>query len=164
MICYAVGRGYFIFEFTSKEDRDLVFRNGPYSMENQGLYLNKWSPDFDPSVDVPKEAPVWVRLPNLLIHCWSYQSLQKIGNGLGRFIDKSDHKGQYTCARICVEVNLEASLPEVVKLTVGEWQHYQKLDYEKLPFKCRTCHEHGHFQRNCPKSPIGNKVEEEGWK
>lgn len=133
-------------------------------MGNQGLYLNKWSPDFDPSVDVPKEAPVWVRLPNLPIHCWSYQSLQKIGNGLGRFIDKADHKGQYTCARICVEVDLEAGLPEAVKLTVGEWQHYQKLDYEQLPFKCRTCHEHGHFQRNCPKAPTGISVEDEGWK
>ena len=34
VICYAVGRGYFIFEFTSKEDRDLVFRNGSYFMGN----------------------------------------------------------------------------------------------------------------------------------
>lgn len=164
VICYPVGRGFFIFEFTSKEDRDLVFRNGPYFMGNQGLYLNKWTPDFDPSVDVPKEVPVWVRLPNLPIHCWSYQSLQKIGNGLGRFIDKADPKGQYTCARICVEVDLEAGLPEAIKITVGEWQHYQKLDYEQLPFKCRTCHEHGHFQRNCPKSQVGTKEDEEGWK
>lgn len=133
-------------------------------MGNQGRYLNKWNPDFDPSVDVPKEAQVWVRLPNLPIHCWSYQSLQKIGNGLGRFIDKADHKGQYTCARICVEVDLEAGLPEAIKLKVGEWQHYQKLDYEQLPFKCHSCQEHGHFQRNCPRAPTGNSVEEEGWK
>ena len=34
VICYAVGRGFFIFEFTTKEDRDLVFRNGPYFMGN----------------------------------------------------------------------------------------------------------------------------------
>jgi hypothetical protein len=27
--CYAVGRGYFVFEFISQEDRDLIFRNGP---------------------------------------------------------------------------------------------------------------------------------------
>eukprot|EP00253_Pinus_taeda_P001787 PITA_01787 len=164
VICYPVGRGFFIFEFTTKEDRDLVFRNGPYFMGNQGLYLNKWTPDFDPSVDVPKEVPVWVRLPNLPIHCWSYQSLQKIGNGLGRFIDKADPKGQYTCARICVEVDLEVGLPEAIKITVGEWQHYQMLDYEQLPFKCRTCHEHGHFHRNCPKSQVGTKEDEEGWK
>eukprot|EP00253_Pinus_taeda_P033123 PITA_33123 len=164
VICYAVGRGFFIFEFTTKEDRDLVFRNGPYFMGNQALYLNKWTPDFDPSVDVPKEVPVWVRLPNLPIHCWSYQSLQRIGNGLGRFIDKADNKGQYTCARICVEVDLEAGLPEAIKLTVGEWHHYEKLDYEQLPFKCRTCHEHGHFQRNCPKTQVGTKEDDEGWK
>jgi hypothetical protein len=30
--CYAVGRGFYIFEFISKEDRDLIFINGPYFM------------------------------------------------------------------------------------------------------------------------------------
>ena len=128
--CYAVGIGFFIFEFISKEDRDLVFRSGMYFIESQGLYVNRWTPDFDPTVDVPKEVPVWVRLPNLLVHCWNFNSLQKIGNRLGIFIDIANNKGQYTYARICVEVDLEAGLPEAVKLTVGSWQHYQKLDYE----------------------------------
>src|SRR6266849_5596320 len=72
----------FPFEFISEEDRDLIFRNGPYFMGTQGLYLNKWTPDFDPSVDLPKEVPVWVRLPNLPVHCWDLDSLQKIGNGI----------------------------------------------------------------------------------
>lgn len=63
-----------------------------------------------------------------------------------------------------MEVDLEAGLPEAVKITVGEWQHYQKLDYEQLPFKCRTCHERGHFQRNCPKALARTKEDEEGWK
>jgi hypothetical protein len=109
--CYPVGRGYFIFEFITEEDRDLVFRNGPYFMGTQGLYINKWTPDFNPLVDTPKEVPVWVRLSNLPIHCWDYESLLRIGNRVGRFIDKADNKGQYTCAIICVEVNLEAGLP-----------------------------------------------------
>ena len=78
--CYSVGRGFFIFEFISKEDRDLIFRSGPYFMGSQGLYLNRWSPDFNPTVYVPKEVPVWVRLPNLRIHCWKIQALEKIGN------------------------------------------------------------------------------------
>ena len=29
---YSVGRGYFLFDFESKEDKDLIFRNGPYFM------------------------------------------------------------------------------------------------------------------------------------
>jgi hypothetical protein len=46
--CYAVGRGFFLFEFISRDDRDLIFRNGSYFMGPQGLYLNRWTPDFDP--------------------------------------------------------------------------------------------------------------------
>lgn len=29
---YFLGRGFFLFEFTSKDDKDLIFRNGPYFM------------------------------------------------------------------------------------------------------------------------------------
>ena len=151
-----------IFEFILEEDLDLIFRNDPYFMGTQGLYLNKWTPDFDPSVDLPKEVPVWVKLPNLPVHCWDFESLQRIGNGIGHFIDKADNKGQYTCARICVEVDLEAGLPEAIKIKVGSWTHYQKLDYEHLPFKCRNCQEHGHFQRYCPKLAV-EREDVEGW-
>jgi hypothetical protein len=84
-------------------------------------------------------------------------------NGLGNYIDKADPKDQYSCARICVEVNLEVGLPEAIKLKVGEWQHFQKLDYEQLSFKCRGCHEYGHFQRNCPKEPSMVKDTNDGW-
>ena len=59
-------------------------------------------------------------------------------------------------------MDLEASLPEAVKLSVGSWTHYQKLDYEHLQFKCRNCQEHGHFQRHCPKL-TEEKEDAEGW-
>ena len=91
--CYPVGRGFYIFEFISKEDRDLIFRSGPYFMGSQGLYLNRWSPDFDPTVDAPKEVPVWVRLPNLPVHCWNSQLLERIGNKICQYIEKVEPKG-----------------------------------------------------------------------
>jgi hypothetical protein len=91
-----VGRGFFIFEFISQEDRDLIFRNGPYFMGTQGLYLNRWTLDFDPTVEVPKEVLVWVCLPNLPIHCWNPTSLQAIENGLGQYINREDPKDQYS--------------------------------------------------------------------
>jgi hypothetical protein len=37
------------------------------------------------------------------------------------------------------------------------------LDYEQIPFKCRGCHEYGHFQRNYPNNPSTEKAGEEGW-
>ena len=96
------------------------------------------------------------------MHCWNPKSLQAIGTALGNYIDMASPKDQYTCARICVEVDLEAGLPEAIKLTVGNWSHFQKLDYEQLPFKCRGFHEYGHFIRNCLK-PETQHDKAEGW-
>ena len=72
---------------------------------------------------------------------------------------------QYACARICIEVDLEADLLEAIKLTVGAWSHFQKLNYEQLPFKCRVCHEYGHFHRNHSKNQEAQLEKEkyEGW-
>jgi hypothetical protein len=137
---HLVGRGFFVFVFDNLEDKNLIFRNGPYFMGPQGLYLNKWSPDFDPTQDVPSVVPVWVRLPHLPLHCWNPKSLESIGNTLGKYIDKADRKEQYSCARICIEVDLEVGLPEAIQLKVADWSHIQELDYEQLPFKCRYCH------------------------
>jgi hypothetical protein len=61
-------------------------------------------------VELPKEVLIWVRLPNFSVHCWNYEALQKIGNGIGKFIDKANNKSIYNCTRICVEVDLEARL------------------------------------------------------
>lgn len=62
---YFLGRGFFLFKFTSKDDKDLIFQNGPYFMGPQALYLNRWTSDFNPIVDVPTAVPRWVKLPNL---------------------------------------------------------------------------------------------------
>eukprot|EP00253_Pinus_taeda_P005679 PITA_05679 len=135
-------------------------------MGPQGLYLNKWSPEFDPAQDVPTAVPVWVRLPHLPLHCWSQNSLQSIGNALGRYIDQAPRNDQYSCARICVEVDLEVGLPEAIKLPVADWTHIQELDYEQLPFKCRHCHEYGHFAKYCKKKNEETVEKEKGeqWK
>ena len=93
-------------------------------MGPQGLYLNRWDLEFDPNIDVPKVVPVWVHLPNLSINCWTASSLQAIGNKLGTYIDKAHPKDNYSCARICVEVDLEVGLPEAIKLVIGEWHHF----------------------------------------
>jgi hypothetical protein len=150
---FAVGRGFFVFGFASKEDRDLVFRSGPYFMGSRGLFLAPWTLDFNPEAEITA-APVWVRLPHLPLYLWGTRSLEAIGNKLGRFLDSAEPKGdQFTCARICVEVNLEKGLPEAINLSLGEWCHLQELDYEQIPFKCLRCHAYGHFARSCPKAP-----------
>jgi hypothetical protein len=113
--------------------------------------------------DIPSTVLVWVCLPHLPFHCWGDEVLRSIGDSLGKFIDRAEPKsGMFSCARICVEVDLEKGLPEAIKLKLDDWIHIQKLDYEQLPFKCKMCHEYGHFARSFPKNkhPQEN-VEEE---
>ena len=115
------GKGYFSFNFESKEDKDLIFRNDPYFMDSRGLYLNKWTPNFDPELDVPSVVPVWVRLPHLPLHCWGDELILAIRNVVGNFIDRSEPKdNMQACDRICVEVDLDKCLPEVIKLKVDD--------------------------------------------
>lgn len=134
-------------------------------MDSRGLYLNKWTSDFDPELDIPSAVPVWVRLPHLPLHCWGDDSVKAIGNTVGKYIDRSEPKdNMQACARIRVEVDLGRGLSEAIKLKVDEWCHIQQLDYEQIPFKCKVCHEYGHFANRCPKIiNVGSEEEERQW-
>ena len=107
--------------------------------------MNKWTPNFDPTQDVSSTVPIWVRLAHLPLHYWSSKFLETIGNKLGKYIDREERKIKYSCARICIEFDLEIGLHEANKLTIAEWSHIQELDYEQIPFKCRFSHGYGHF-------------------
>jgi hypothetical protein len=45
-------------------------------------------------------------------------------------------------------VDLEKGFPEAIQLTLDNWSYIQKVDYEQLSFKCKACHEYGHFAKN----------------
>ena len=81
---------------------------------------------------------------------------------MGKYIDRVERREQYTCARICVELDLEVGIPESIKLIVTDWSHVQELDYEQLSFKCRQCHGYGHFSRSCKKKAEKEVVKEKG--
>jgi hypothetical protein len=148
---FVVGRGYFIFTFFSKSERDIIFRSGPYFMGSRGMFLSPWSLDFNPEDEI-STTPVWVRLPFLPLIFWEENYFRAIGNKLGRYIDWAEPKGnQYSYAIICVEVDLEKGLPEAVQIKIDDWSFQQPLDYEHIPFKCHICHDHGHFAKNFPK-------------
>ena len=90
---YFYGKGFFGFLFKNKDDRDLIFRSGPYFMGARGPYLNGWGLSFDPEKDVPSAVSVWVRLPHLPLHYWNDEALQAIGNTLEKYINREETKG-----------------------------------------------------------------------
>jgi hypothetical protein len=60
-------------------------------------------------------------------------------------------KGRYTSyARICIEMDVSRALPEAISLEFRDEEWIQSINYEKIPFRCRRFHEHGHLFRECP--------------
>ena len=86
---------------------------------------------------------------------------------MGKYVDKYEPKPpMFSCARICIEVDLEKGLPKSIILSIDGWNHLQTVDYEQIPFKCKYCHEYGHFAKSCPKKPekpISDLPQDEGW-
>ena len=95
-------------------------------------------------------------------HCWGDESVKAIGNAVGKYIDRFEpRENMHACARICVEVDLGKGLREAIKIKVDQWMHIQQLDYEQLPFKCKVCHEYGHFANRCRKLKPNESIENE---
>lgn len=95
---------------------------------------------------------MWVWLPHLPFHCWSDDALRCIRNSIRKYIDWAERKENiFSCVRIFVEVDLEKGILEAILISLDNWQLVQQLDYKQLPFKCKVCHEYGHFVKNCKK-------------
>jgi hypothetical protein len=131
MMTYLCGKGFFVFSFELKEDRDLIFQNESYFYESRGVYLNSCSLDFNLENNIPTIVSVWVFLPHLPINFWNEASLPTIRNTLKKFIDLAELKESlFSCAYICIEVDLEKGLLEDIQLTAGIWKYFQPVDYK----------------------------------
>jgi len=158
---YPCARGFFIVDFENRESRQCILDSGPWFWDKSGLFLRPWYPSFDPSTAVITSAPVWVRLPNLPLHLWNLSSLEAIGNAIGKFYCRCPETEEYvrtTYARICVEMDFSAGFPAEIHLTSKDYVWNQKLDYESVLFRCRSCFETGHLAKNCPKASQKNSA------
>ena len=122
-------------------------------MESRGLFLTPWTLDFNLEAEITT-IPVWFKLPYLPLVLCSEVLIREIGNKIGKFIAwVQPNETLLSCACICVEVNLEEGLLEVVQHSLEGWNHIQVLVYEQLPFKCNSFHAYGKFSRPFPNIP-----------
>ncbi|KAI9073489.1 hypothetical protein K1719_044528 [Acacia pycnantha] len=147
---------YYIVSFSSKEDRDYAFYEGPWMIDDHYILVQRWRPNFNPrKADNQKKVAVWIRIPDLPLEFCTVESLGMIGNMIK--IDRSTSiydKGEF--ARICVEIDLQK--PLLPAFTVfGE---HKQLVYEGLHRVCFRCGLYGHAMESCGLSVP--KMNEEG--
>ncbi|KAI9124212.1 hypothetical protein K1719_005512 [Acacia pycnantha] len=145
-----LSNGYYIVSFSNKEDREYAFQEGPWMIEDHYLTVPRWRPNFNPwKADFQCIIAAWIRLPDIPFEFYNVESLQRIGNMVGKMIkiDRSTSvydKGGF--ARICVEIDLKKPLLPTY-MVFGEERH---IVYEGLHQVCFVCGKYGHQQQVCP--------------
>lgn len=146
-------KGFFTVIFSNLEDKERIFEEGPYFMNNAGLFMRQWVECYNLDKERMLPAPVWIRLFGLPTKFWDPEILKGIGNAIGSFVKvaESTKRGIYTTyARICAYMNIIEPLPDTIELEYHDEIWHQPIDYEHIPFRCRRCHEYGHLYRECP--------------
>jgi hypothetical protein len=101
--------GWLVYRFKSEEDKLAVLQGDPYLVYGRPLILRPMTQYFDFSSEEMSRVPVWVKLLNLPLICWSSICLSKIASVLGKLIqcDKlTFNMARLSYARMLVEIDL----------------------------------------------------------
>jgi hypothetical protein len=147
--------GWLGFIFKTPEDTVRVLDKF-WAVGGGSLMLKRWRLSFNPSTEYFSYRHLWVLLPGLPLQLWNQQALELIGSSLGRFLTvdtASMESNERKMAKIMVELDIHAGLPEVLNI---DWRGHlfaQRLDYLGIPFRCSFCRRTGHLRRECFKYP-----------
>ncbi|KAJ6365124.1 hypothetical protein OIU76_029987 [Salix suchowensis] len=99
--------------------------------------------------------PVWIKLPNLPLSCWSGICLSKIASVIGNPIQcdmLTSSMTRLSYARVLVEIDLRKNLRDYVKVCLPNGEVIeQQIIYETLPKFCSHCNVIGHLVETCSK-------------
>ncbi|KAK4727179.1 hypothetical protein R3W88_032096 [Solanum pinnatisectum] len=115
------------------------------------MIIKPWAHDFNLKEEVLRTIPLWVKLPNLPLNCWTTTTLSKIGSGLGKPLCAdacTSNVERISYARLLVEIDVTQQMKE-------------KIKYEWRPMYCTKCCQVGHVCREenlHVEKPRGKKV------
>ncbi|XP_060211766.1 uncharacterized protein LOC132639331 [Lycium barbarum] len=149
-----------------EEDFKAVWYKRSIEIDEQVMWLEKWTPEFKPDEDSPIVL-VWVLLPGLPfhLHTWNYvkQVVAPIGTPL-TMDAATENRTRPSMAKVRVEVNLTKT--KLNSIFVGTEDEncprkgfYQKIEYENVPKFCTHCKILGHSILQCSRVEK-KKVEE----
>ncbi|KAL9682123.1 hypothetical protein QQ045_013916 [Rhodiola kirilowii] len=75
--------GVFLFNFASQEGMAKVQEQGPWTMDNKPMILQRWTPDETFHLESVEAIPIWVRFSELAPHMRKEPLLSKIASAIG---------------------------------------------------------------------------------
>ncbi|KAG5585995.1 hypothetical protein H5410_046429 [Solanum commersonii] len=116
------------------------FQKAKVFLHNDGYFepviLKSWAPNFNFKEGVLHIIPLWVKLPNLPLNCWTATTLNKIGSGIGKTLCANAYTSnmeQISYARVLVETDVTQQMKErIVRLRCRTLQGGQVIKDENL--------------------------------
>lgn len=137
--------------FNSMEERDKVLFSRPNMINNRHVIMKPWATNFSFQNEVLKMIPLWVRFPNLPLHCWNKRSLSKISSGIGTLLyadDCTTNVAHISYARVLIDMDITKALPKCVTVLDPKGNHLeQEIAYEWEPEFHGKCLQVGHSCR-----------------
>ncbi|GLJ40233.1 hypothetical protein SUGI_0825940 [Cryptomeria japonica] len=135
--------------FEDGKDKNRILNQENWFANNHAIYLQLWSPNFDPIPLAIYSTPVWIRLYNLPIEYWSEDLLENIGRTLGALLevdfDDEDDLCKYAHLRIAAVKRIPKSITFLT--SSGEW--CQQVEIVKDIKQCPRCGSKFHGLGEC---------------
>ncbi|KAL2228591.1 UNVERIFIED_CONTAM: hypothetical protein Sindi_1838800 [Sesamum indicum] len=134
----------------NEEDFARIWLRGEWTFDSFHMKVFKWTPNFDPKIE--SIAPVWIRLPELVVHLFEKNALFTLASKIGKPLRMDEPTADLSrpgLARVCVELDLTAPKVHVVYLNIEGKTYRQPLLYENSPPYCSSCNHFGHGIATC---------------
>lgn len=150
--------GFFFFVFTHDGDLHRVLDAGPWLILGKMLVLKQWKPHVALVKEQLQTVPIWAQFYNVLFEYWTANGLSYVASSVGKpsYSDEMTRKcKRMNYAKVCVEVNLESTLPTSFDLLCPNGDvEVVDVKYPWLPLKCMRCKAFGHSEAHCPSRPM----------
>ncbi|GLJ16930.1 hypothetical protein SUGI_0292330 [Cryptomeria japonica] len=135
-----VGQSFFVAIFTEKGIRDQILSSKNWFFDKSPLYMQLWTPNFNPLKLAVYETPIWIGMYNLPIEYWGDSCLEKIGQTLGTLLEIDEgiiENDSYIYARMKIAV--VEQIPPLLTLRTDNGIWKQGIEVEKESYVCQRC-------------------------
>ncbi|XP_019182139.1 PREDICTED: uncharacterized protein LOC109177283 [Ipomoea nil] len=161
-----------LLRFSSETECRRAWLRNQLVIDGNPLWLSRWRPEqhLMPNRDSPMSL-VWIQLPSLPIHLFSFEILSRICAPFGRVValdSATIRRTRPNVARIRVELDASKPLCDRVWIEIAEEGgkskgFWQVIEAERMPLYCSICGRFGHVVESCRRRGdfiLDNRVEE----
>ena len=148
-----VGPNLFQFKFQTEFDLDRIFREGPWTFDNQLLLLKRWNKGITVGNIRLEAASLWVQIWEAPFDMVSPQVAKEVGSRLGEVEEvewrkKKDDFSMFMRVRVASPISKPIRRGGYIAGTDGG-KSWFSFKYERLPIFCHYCGILGHDLKHC---------------